>query len=187
MEPEKIMIFNTLCKPRTCLACLILPLSILVFGTPNAKAGEERHVNLLALQAKQATANFDSIITGNLGQVITSMENKSHVLFATHTANIKDRDVINLQSDVLRLTSKNVLANGGFNCRFIFDDESDEDSAFYSISGICDQLVANRQGTKKKQSLIKRTMLSDPSTTFNVWTRIFADEETGVVFYADID
>ena len=181
------MIFKSLRNHKPCPACYLLPLCLLFFTATNTKAGESRHVNLLALQTMQTATAFDPIITGNLGQVITTLEAKSDVLFATHTANIKDRDVINVQSDVLRLTSNNVLANGGFNCRFIFDDESDDSSAFYSISGICDQLVANQQGTKKKQSLIKRTMLSEPSTSFNVWTLIYADNETGVVFYADID
>jgi len=35
--------------------------------------------------------------------------------------------------------------------------------------------------------LVKRTMLSDPSTVFNVWTKFHEDEDLGLVFYVDID
>jgi len=160
----------------------------LVFSAfSSAYAAEERHINLLVLQAKQPNTNFDSIITGNLGQLITSLEKDAHVLIATRTASVQDRDVINVQTDVLRLTSKNVLANGGFNCRFIFDDESDEDSAFYSISGICDELTAGNKGTAEKKAIIKRTMLSEPSPSFNMWAKLYEDKSSGVVFYVDID
>lgn len=152
-----------------------------------SSATESRHVNLVAFQADHSGTSFESILTGNLGELITSMEKDAHVLFSTRTAGVVDRDVINLQTDVLRMTSSNVLANGGLNCRFIFDDESDEDSAFYSISGICDQLVAGRDGTKKKQAIIKRTMLSDPSKLFNVWTKFYEDKASGMAFYVDID
>jgi len=156
-----------------------------VTGATAATGG--RHVNLIAFQADHAGASFESILTGNLGELITSFEKNAHVLFSTRTVDVVDRDVINLQTDVLRMTSKNALANGGLNCRFIFDDESDEDSAFYSISGICDQLIAGADGTQKKQAVIKRTMLSDPSPIFNVWTKFYEDKDSGVVFYVDID
>ncbi|OIP99210.1 MAG: hypothetical protein AUK35_07870 [Zetaproteobacteria bacterium CG2_30_46_52] len=164
---------------------------LLTMSSTSLATNTERHVNLVALQADDVSAfkaaNFDSIITGNLGALITSFEKQTHVMFSTRTAGLLDRDVINVQTDVLRLASDNTLANGGFNCRLIFDDESDEDSAFYSISGICDQLVASASGTTKKQTIIKRTMLSDPSEAFNVWSKLYEDKETGLIFYVDID
>ena len=166
---------------------LLLCASMLAFPLSGVTAEKGRHVNLVAFQMDHKGASFDPILTGNLGELITSLEKDAHVLFSTRTANVVDRDVINLQTDVLRMTSENVLANGGLNCRFIFDDESDEDSAFYSISGICDQLVAAEEGTRKKQAIIKRTMLSDPSPLFNVWTRFYEDNASGMVFYVDID
>ena len=157
-----------------------------MFPTTSSAAGS-RHVNLIAFQADHADASFESILTGNLGELITSMEKDAHVFFSTHTAEVVDRDVINIQTDVLRMTNRNTLANGGVNCRFIFDDESDDESAFYSISGICDQLIAGVNGTKKKQAIIKRTMLSDPSALFNVWTKFYEDKASGMAFYVDID
>ncbi len=169
------------------LTLTLLMLLVLCWSPVTSSAGESRHVNMIAFQAVHAGTEFESILTGNLGELITSMEKDAYVLFSTHTAGVIDRDVINLQTDVLRMTSQNVLANGGLNCRFIFDDESDEDSAFYSISGICDQLVAGANGTNKKQAMIKRTMLSDPSPLFNVWTKFYEDKATGMAFYVDID
>lgn len=173
------------------LRLTVFMLCLLLLTTPSQAAENERHINLVALQASDInhfkTSRFDTIISGNLGALITSFEKETYVMFSTRTANLVDRDVINIQTDVLRLASNNALANGGFNCRLIFDDESDDESAFYSISGICDQLVASSSGTTKKQAIIKRTMLSDPSDVFNVWSKLYEDKETGLILYVDID
>lgn len=179
---------NSRCKSGAMwFASLLLAFSTLSLFSISSSAAESRHVNMVAFQGAHAGVSFEPILTGNLGELITSMEKDAYVLFSTRTAGVVDRDVINLQTDVLRMTSKNVLANGGVNCRFIFDDESDEDSAFYSISGICDRLVAGVNGTQKKQAVIKRTMLSDPSPLFNVWTKFYEDKASGMAFYVDID
>jgi len=115
------------------------------------------------------------------------METSAHVVFATRTSKLQDRDVINLQADVMRLTKQGNLASGGLDCRFIFNDESDEDSAFLSISGMCDRLAANASGTDRKKIIIKRKMLSDPSAVFNVWLKLYDDPTTGLAVYTDID
>ena len=164
-------------------------LVLFLHTTGYAKAVEiktERHVNFLVLQTKHEVA-FDPIISGSLGNIIVTLEHQADVLFSSHTPNIKDRDIINIQTDVLRLTQANVLADSGFNCRFIFDDESDEQMSFYSISGVCDYLKATLSGTSKVQTLIKRTMLPDPSASFDVWSKVYENTQTGVIFYVDID
>jgi len=157
-------------------------------GTHQAQADESPHyINIVAFQADAPNFPYESIFNGNLGQLITSIEAHTHVILATRTSKLQDRDIINLQADVLRMTEQGNLASGGLDCRFIFDNESDEDSAFFSISGICDRLVANQAGTDSKKSIIKRKMLSDPSPVFNVWLKLYEDPSTGIAFYADID
>jgi len=150
-------------------------------------AGEPREVNLVAFQKDKQQVNFESLFTGSLGSLIQGLEKDAHVILSTRTGVVKNKDIINLQTDVLRMTRDNKLANSGLNCRFIFHDESDEDSYFYSISGVCDELTSSAMGTKKRQFLVKRTMLSDPSKIFNVWIKFHVDEQTGLVFYVDID
>ena len=151
-------------------------------------AQDQRFLNLVAFQAKQANVVYESIFTGELGELITSVENQgAKVVFATHTTALQARDIINLQVDVMRMTKANTLANSGLNCRFMFGDESDEDSYFYSVSGICDRLLANETGTEREKIMVKRKMLSDPSTVFNVWMKFYEDTKTGVAFYVDID
>lgn len=170
------------------LAIRVLFLLLFIGIIPRAHAEEQAHyVSLVAFQADTIGFKYESIFNGNLGQLITSVEKDAHVVLATRTSRLKNRDVINLQADVMRMTTENNLASGGLDCRFIFDDESDEDSAFFSISGICDRLAANENGTNRKKIIIKRKMLSDPSTVFNVWLKLYEDPVTGLAFYTDID
>ncbi len=158
-----------------------------VFMPSQADAGTIRQVNFVAFQKDHKNTNFEGIFTGSLGALISSVEKDAHVIVALRTPEVKDRDIINVQSDVLRMTSQNKLANSGVNCRFFFNDDSDEDSLFYSISGVCDMLDSGVNGTRKKQFLVKRTMLSDPSKVFNIWTKFHEDKDLGLVFYVDID
>jgi len=167
----------------------MLTFSMLMAGiTSPAQADEPSHyINIVTFQADAPNFEYESIFNGNLGQLITSIEAHTHVILATRTSKLQHRDIINLQTDVLRMTKQGNLASGGLDCRFIFNDESDEDSAFFSISGICDRLVANDTGTDRKKTIIKRKMLSDPSPVFNVWLKLYEDPTTGIAFYADID
>ncbi|MDQ6980472.1 MAG: hypothetical protein Q9M46_03245, partial [Ghiorsea sp.] len=103
-------------------------------------AGEVRQVNFVVFQKDHPDVNFEGLFTGSLGALVTSVEKDAHIVIALRTPEVKDRDIINVQSDVLRMTSENKLANSGVNCRFFFNDDSDEDSLFYSISGVCDVL-----------------------------------------------
>lgn len=170
------------------VAVLFFSLSSLFLLMPNqVKAETVRQVNLVAFQTDRQNVDFEGLFTGSLGALITSVEKGAHVLVSVRTPALKDRDIINVQSDVLRMTSQNKLADSGVNCRFIFNDESDEDSLFYSISGVCDMLTSDASGTHKKQFLVKRTMLSDPSKIFNIWTKFHEDKALGLVFYVDID
>jgi len=171
--------------------CVRLSLALCMVGLtwsiPQVDASEVRQVNLVAFQKDHANAQFESLFTGSLGALISSVEQDAHVLVALRTPEVKDRDIINIQSDVLRMAAANKLANSGLNCRFFFNDESDEDSLFYSISGVCDILSSDKTGTQKQQFLVKRTMLSDPSKVFNIWTKFHEDNQLGLVFYVDID
>jgi len=154
----------------------------------HVQAGEQPHyINLVAFQANTNDFKYEPIVNANLGELITSIEKNTHVIFATRTSKLEDRDVIGLQADVMRMTKQGNLSSGGLDCRFIFDDESDEDSDFFSISGICDRLTATPQGTERKKIIIKRKMLSDPSTAFNVWLKLYSDPATGIAIYTDID
>ena len=156
--------------------------------TPTLLSAEEvRQVNIVAFQKDNQNKTFEGLFTGSLGALITSVEKDAHVVIALRTPALKDRDIINVQSDVLRMTERNKLANSGVNCRFFFNDESDEDSLFFSISGVCDLLSSDASGTQKTQFLVKRTMLSDPSKVFNIWTKFHENEKLGLIFYVDID
>jgi hypothetical protein len=187
MFPMSLRTMIMLKLPYKLLIVLFSFCNLFVFMPSQVYADTIRQVNLVAFQKDHENANFESLFTGSLGALISSVEKDAHVMVALRTPEVKDRDIINIQSDVLRMTSQNKLANSGVNCRFFFNDESDEDSLFYSISGVCDILTSDASGTHKKQFLVKRTMLSDPSKIFNVWTKFHEDKDLGLVFYVDID
>ncbi len=149
-------------------------------------ASEVRYVNIAAFQMKDK--NSDSIFTGRYSELMKIMEDKKAILlFMLRTPSVKNQDIINFQSDVLHLTKKGGLSNGGLNCQFSFDNESDEDSQFYSLSGICAVLTNTAEGTDKYRIMMKRVMLSDILPTTNIWTRLYHDPKTNIVFYVDMD
>lgn len=151
-----------------------------------AHADEFVRLNIVAFQKRNPAFEFESIITGTYAQLFEQMQGKSDVIFLNRTPVLQDKDVINLQLDALRMT-QGQLANGGLNCQFSFDNESDEDSQFYSIAGMCTLMYAEATGTRKVRAYIKRTMLSDVSYGMNVWMKVYEDKQEGVVIYADVD
>jgi len=151
-----------------------------------AHATEVRYVNIAAFQMKDASS--DSIFTGRYSELMKVMEDKkATLLFMLRTSSVKNQDIINFQSDILHLTQQGTLSNGGLNCQYSFDNETDEDSQFYSLSGICAVLTHSTKGTDKYRIMMKRVMLADILPTINVWTRLYHDPKTNIVFYVDMD
>jgi len=120
-DAENGQIRGELNSYKNYLVASTLFLSCVAGVVPSAQASEEAHyVNLVAFQADKSGFNYEGIFNGNLGQLITSMEAHTHVVFATRTSKLQDRDIINLQADVMRLTKQGNLASGGLDCRFIW-------------------------------------------------------------------
>ncbi len=109
------------------------------------------------------------------------------MILLNRTPALLNGDVINFQVDALRMASNQKLANGGVNCQFSFDNESDEDSEFYSIAGLCQMLEPTETGTNTIKAIIKRTMLSDANYNMNVWMKVYEDKQQGIAIYADVD
>lgn len=152
-----------------------------------ALADEHVRLNIAAFEKRATDFSFESIITGSYADLFTTMQAKADVVFLNRTPVLRDKDVVNLQLDALRMASNKQLSNAGLNCQFSFDNESDEDSQFYSIAGMCSMLEASETGTEKVRAFIKRTMLSDATYGMNVWMKIYEDREKGIAIYADVD
>jgi len=165
----------------------ILILFLLVFAVPSsALAADEVRLNIVAFKKHDANFQFDPIIVGSYSDLMQVMQKHADIIFLNRTPPIRDKDIINLQVDALRLVD-NKLANGGLNCQFSFDNESDEDSQFYSVAGLCTILFAESKGTRTVRAPIKRTMLSEANYGNNVWLRIYENSEEGIVIFADVD
>lgn len=157
---------------------LMIPFSVL--------ADEEVRLNIAAFEKRNAAFQFEPIITGNYSTLMRSMEGHADIVFLNRTPPVRDKDIVNLQVDALRLVD-NSLANGGLNCQFSFDNESDEESQFYSVAGLCTILYAEGKGTRTVRAPIKRTMLSEANYGVNVWLLIYVNVKEGIAIYADVD
>ncbi len=151
-----------------------------------AMAADEVRLNIVAFEKRDNTFQFDPIVIGTYSDLLRGIEGHADIVFLNRTPPIRDKDIINLQVDALRLVDNN-LANGGLNCQFSFDNESDEGSAFYSVAGLCTLLYVEGKGTRKVRVPIKRVMLSEANYGNNVWLRIYENSQQGIVIYADVD
>lgn len=172
---------------RYIYALLLTSLLTTVLSFVSPASAEERFLNIAVFQKTSAAFEFDPLLVGTLGGLVSELERDATIVFVNRTESVQDRDVINIQSDVLRITKQGKLANGGLNCRFSYNNNSSDDSAFYSIRGMCDLMKADHTGTNKRKILMKRTMLSEPNTGSNLWMLFHEDRESGIAFYADMD
>ena len=166
-------------------AKLLLAMAVCV--PAQAMADDMVRLNIAAFERRDASFQFDSIITGTYADLFNIMKNKADIVFLNRTPVLLNGDVINFQIDALRMASNQKLANAGVNCQFSFDNESDEDSEFYSIAGLCRLFEPTDIGTNKVKAVIKRTMLSDANYNMNVWMKIYENKEQGLALYADVD
>lgn len=167
---------------------LISLFMVLAFMTMTDMAyAADRFLNIAAFQKKDLAYEYDPLLSGNYTQLLSQLEKDNYLLFLNRTVKVQDRDVINLQSNVLRMRDSK-LEDGGIDCRFSFDDESDAESAFYSLSGMCYIMQPNGKGeTIRSKVVIKRVMLSDPNYGVNVWLKLYEDKHSGIAIFADID
>lgn len=162
--------------------------ALLALAAPiTALADDKVRLNIAAFEKRTSDFTFESIITGSYADLFNAMYLKADIIFLNRTPVLQDKDIVNLQLDALRMANNQSLANEGLNCQFSFDNESDEESQFYSIAGMCSILEASEEGTVKNRLFIKRTMLSDVSYGMNVWMKIYEDEKLGFAIYADVD
>jgi len=152
-----------------------------------AQAADPVRLNITAFEKRTPSFVFDPIITGTYAELFATMSGKADVVFLTRTPALLDKDVINLQVDALRMASNSKLANEGLNCQFSFDNETDEDSQFYSVAGVCSLLHASDKGTETVRAFIKRVTLSEANYGNNVWLLIYEDKQRGIAIYADVD
>jgi len=143
-------------------------------------------LNIVAFERRDPNFEFESLITGTYAQLFQRFEGKADVIFLNRTPVIKNGDVLNIQEDALRMAGDN-LANDGLNCTFGFTNLSDESSEFYSISGMCNIMYAQVDGTRKVRAIIKRAVLSEANYGINAWISIYEDKEAGIIIYADVD
>jgi len=143
-------------------------------------------LNIVAFETREKNFTFEHLITGTYAQLFQAFDGKANVIFLNRTPVIKDGDVLNIQEDALRMAGDH-LSNDGLNCTFSFTNLSDEDSEFYSISGLCNMMYGEADGTRKVRAVVKSAVLSEANYGVNAWIAIYENKEAGIIIYADVD
>jgi hypothetical protein len=149
-----------------------------------AQAGEARHVNFAAFQKHSPGFEFDPIVLGKFSDFIAAMDG-AQVLMLSHTAAVKDGDVLNIQTDVLR-DENGSLGDYGINCQMSFKDESTEEYTSYAIGGLCRIIQQGRGKALTLTAVIPTASLPDTAQGEDAWVELYEDESTGIAFYANV-
>ncbi len=146
-----------------------------------------RYINVAVFQVEK-DVELDPIFVGRDDNLIKTMnEKKSTLLFILHSPRVVDNDVLNIQSSTFHLSDAQGIENAGFDCQLNFTNKSDEDSNFFALGGMCTLSIAYKNKVKTSHIILKRTTLSDVLPTTDVWTRVYYDKQSNVVFYVDVD
>jgi len=151
-----------------------------------AQANDIKHLNIAAFHKTMANYEFEAIVLGRFSDFIAEMEKGSQVIFLNHMAGVQDNDVITINADVLRESSKDGFHDNGVSCSFSFIDESTADNTSYLVGGLCTIFMSNNGVHEKVKAIIPSANLPDTSQGIDVWVMIYEDEKTGTAFYANV-
>jgi hypothetical protein len=156
---------------------------------PASAAGHGiRFLNFAAFQKNDPKGkwDYDALVLGHFSSFITNMEAGSHILLLSHTADIKDGDVVNIQTDVLRADKGGKLGDSGINCQLSFQDNSTKDTTSFAVGGLCKILEITSDKDLSLKALIPPASVPDTAQGEDVWVQLYEDPKTGIAFYANV-
>ncbi|OIO56648.1 MAG: hypothetical protein COX57_03980 [Alphaproteobacteria bacterium CG_4_10_14_0_2_um_filter_63_37] len=135
------------------------------------------HLNLAVFHKLHGQEGFK--YPEHLGRTsfLTEMEGKAQFVFVTHTAGLKDGDVVSVQTDVLR-EEGGAFEDFGVDCQMAVHTKGES----VSLSGFCDVLMVDQNNR-----MIDHKMVIKPVSMAagRDWILIGVDEEDGIAIYAD--
>ena len=156
---------------------------------PASAAGHGiRFLNFAAFQKNnpQGKWDYDALVLGRFSSFISNMEAGSHILLLSHTADIKDGDVVNIQTDVLRADKGGKLGDSGINCQLSFEDHSTKQTTSFAVGGLCTILEITTTKDLSLEAIIPPASVPDTAQGEDVWVQLYEDPKTGIAFYANV-
>ncbi|MDQ6961123.1 MAG: hypothetical protein Q9M28_01145 [Mariprofundaceae bacterium] len=150
---------------------ILLIMMLFVFGGVNkawSEVGAHMHVAVLFIDNAGANFDFPKEISGE--DVMAPLHGKAEILSFTHSANIKDGDVQNIQNDTLRFDKDENMQDFGVNCSLSMSTESG-----WSVAGLCKVFLDGKE--KSKTHVIPHVKLLKQV----VWYQLFIDKENHIV------
>jgi hypothetical protein len=147
-----------------------------------------RFLNFAAFQKNnpQGKWDYDALVLGRFSSFISNMEAGSHILLLSHTADIKDGDVVNIQTDVLRADKGGKLGDSGINCQLSFEDRSTKQTTSFAVGGLCTILEITSTKDLSLKAIIPPASVPDTAQGEDVWVQLYEDPKTGIAFYANV-
>lgn len=158
-----------------CLAAIPIQAKIIAGDiTGGAKAP---HVNIAIFHKLHGQDAF--IYSKNIAgdNILQAMKGKAQYIAMTHTAGIKDGDVLTLSNDVLR-ENGGAFEDFGVDCQLSVHIKGTD----VILAGICQLLMMDQDGrTIEHKGLIKPVTMHSGSD----WELIYYNAEDGIAVYAD--
>jgi len=144
----------------------------------NCEAGakNEHHINIGIFHrfAPESEFSFPSSVSEK--EILNVLSKGSRYVSLTHSATLKNGDVISIANDVLS-KHDGELEDDGIDCQFSVSIlETD-----VKLAGICEIMARVGGHTVEHDIIIKPTTLH----TGNDWTLLYLDEESGIAVYAN--
>jgi len=135
------------------------------------------HLNLAVFHKLHGQEGFKYPEHIGRGDILGALEGKAQFVFVTHTAGLKDGDVVSVQTDVLR-EEGGQFEDFGVDCQMAIHTQGDA----VSLGGFCDVLMADQN-----HRIIEHKMMIRPVTmeAGKDWVLVGVDEEDGIALYAD--
>jgi len=144
----------------------------------NGEAGEKNkhHINIGIFHqfAPKSEFSFPDIISEK--DLLTVLSIGSRYITLSHSATLRNGDVISIANDVLSV-SKGELEDDGIDCQFSVSILEPD----IKLSGICEIMARVDGHTEEHDIIVKPTILETGSD----WTLLYLDEESGIAVYAN--
>jgi len=144
--------------------------------TSEAGAKAEHHINIGIFHrfAPEKEFGFPDIISEE--DILNVLSIGSRYISLTHSAFLKNGDVISIATDVLS-KHDGELEDNGIDCQFSVSILEPN----IKLSGICEIMAKVNGHTEEHDIIIKPTLLHTGSD----WTLLYLDQESGIAVYAN--
>jgi len=156
----------------------LIAAALMLMQPSNSEAGakNEHHINIGIFQrfAPEKEFSFPSKISES--DILNVLSVGSRYISLTHSATLRNGDVISIANDVLS-KHDGELEDDGIDCQFSVTILEPD----VKLAGICEIMARVNGHTEEHDIIIKPTVLHTGSD----WTLLYLDKESGIAVYAN--